>query len=130
MAEDITCIPLTEEEILCCIEKATSFFSIAKRDNLRARHINIQYDCILRGYAGEYAMEKWLRENGIEPAETNLISDGENIDIDFLYRGANMELKTSMIPDADATLKNAFARRDIKLIKRKPHIEDLKVICH
>lgn len=103
---------------------------MARRDNLRARHINIQYDCILRGYAGEYAMEKWLRQNGIHPAETNIISDGENIDIDFLYRGANMELKTSMLPDADGTLEKAFERRDIKLIKRQPNIEDLKGDVH
>ena len=81
--EDIVCIPLTEEEIFRCIEKAISFFSIARRDNLRARHINIQFDCIFRGYAGEYAMETWLRKNSIEPEENNIITDGENIDIDF-----------------------------------------------
>ena len=128
--EDIICIPLTEEEIFRCIEKAISFFSIARRDNLRARHINIQFDCILRGYAGEYAMDKWLREKGIEPAETNIITDGENIDIDFLYRGANMELKTSMLPDSDGTLQKAIENRDIKLIKRQLNIGDLKGDIH
>ena len=129
-AEDIICIPLTEEEIFSCIEKAISFFSIARRDNLRARHINIQFDCILRGYTGEYAMDKWLRQNGIESAETNIITDGENIDIDFLYRGANMELKTSMLPYTDGTLQKAVEKRDIKLIKRQPNIEDLKGDIH
>ena len=41
-----------------------------------------------------------------------------------------MELKTSLIPDADGTLQNVFKRRDIKLIHRTRKIEDLKSDIH
>ena len=38
------------------MEKARTQLFISKRDNLRNRHANIQYDCILRGYIGEFAI--------------------------------------------------------------------------
>ena len=42
----------------------------------------------------------------------------------------DLELKTSLIPDADKTLQNVFNKRDIKLIRRTRKIEDLKSNIH
>lgn len=129
-AKDIICIPLLEEEIKEAILKAKQNFSIAKRDNLRSRHINIQFDCLLRGYIGEYAIKKWLSECGIFLEVNNYISDGDNIDIDFLYKGKNIELKTSLVPDADVTIERSIAKRDIKIIKRDENIDKLHGDIH
>ncbi len=129
-AQDIICIPLSEEEIKDAIIKAKQNFSIAKRDNLRSRHINIQFDCLLRGYIGEYAIKKWLAECGIFLEVNNYIKDGENIDIDFLYKGKNIELKTSLVPDADVTIERSILKRDIKIIKRNESIDDLHGDIH
>ena len=129
-AKDIICIALLEEEIKEAILKAKQNFSIAKRDNLRSRHINIQFDCLLRGYIGEYAIKKWLSECGIFLEVNNYISDGDNIDIDFLYKGKNIELKTSLVPDADVTIERSIAKRDIKIIKRDENIDKLHGDIH
>ena len=87
-------------------------------DNLRDRHPNVRFDCTLRGYIGELAMKKWLVENGINPDKTDYLADGDNIDVDFLVKGKNVELKTSLIPDVDETLERVLSKRDIKLIRR------------
>jgi len=42
----------------------------------------------------------------------------------------DLELKTSLIPDADKTLLDVFNKRDIKLIRRTRKIEDLKSDVH
>jgi hypothetical protein len=128
--QDIICIPLADEEIKWVMQRAKEHFAIAKRDNLRNRHINVQYDCILRGYIGEYAMRKWLEENDIIFTATNFKNDDDNIDIDFLYNGKNIELKTSLVPDGDVTIENSISLRDIKLIKREDKIEDLRGDIH
>ncbi len=104
------------------MQKVRTQLFISKRDNLRNRHPNIQYDCILRGYIGEYAVTKWMQEAGIVFDNTNYRPDEQNIDIDFLYKGKNIELKTSLIPDRDVTVEQAIATRDIKLIKREDDI--------
>ena len=76
-AQDAICISVTEIEIKSVMEKAIAQFAIAKRDNLRNRHENIQFDCILRGYIGEYAIARWLEENDIHLPERNFKNDGE-----------------------------------------------------
>ena len=58
-------ISITDDEIKAVMEKARTQLFISKRDNLRNRHANIQYDCILRGYIGEFAIKKWMNEQGI-----------------------------------------------------------------
>jgi hypothetical protein len=128
--QDIICLPLADEEIKWGMQKAKEQFSIAQRDNLRTRHVNIQYDCILRGYIGEFAMRKWLEENDIFLTATNFKNDDDTIDIDFLYKEKNIELKTSLIPDGDVTLEKTISLRDIKLIKREDKIEDLRGDIH
>ncbi|MCY7291006.1 MAG: hypothetical protein LH615_02380 [Ferruginibacter sp.] len=128
--QDIICIPLTDDEIKMVMEKAREQLFISKIDNLRRRHANIQYDCIVRGYIGEYAIAKWLLQHDIVFDETNYINEDENIDIDFLYKGKNIELKTSLIPDVDVTLEKSIACRDIKLIKRGNNIEELRGDIH
>jgi Fe-S cluster biosynthesis and repair protein YggX len=128
--QDIICLPLEDEEIRWVMQKAREQFAIAKRDNLRHRHINIQYDCILRGYIGEYAMRKWLEENDIILTETNFRNDDDNIDIDFLYKEKNIELKTSLVPDVDVCIEKSITTRDVKLIKRESKIEDLRGDIH
>ena len=128
--QDSICIALTDDEIKSVMEKARAQLFISKRDNLRNRHANIQYDCILRGYIGEFAITKWTNQQGIFFDKINYRPDGENIDVDFLYKGKNIELKTSLIPDIDFTLEKAINKRDIKLIKRDEGIENLKGDIH
>lgn len=128
--QDIICLPLADEEIKWVMQRAREQFAIANRDNLRNRHINVQYDCILRGYIGEFAMRKWLEENDIILTDTNFKNDDSNIDIDFLYKGKNIELKTSLVPDGDVTIEKSISVRDIKLIKRENKIEDLRGDIH
>jgi hypothetical protein len=127
---DAILIKVTEQEIKSVMQKALQHFTIAHRDNLRQRHINIQFDCILRGYIGEYAMARWLDENDIFITQQNFRNDTDAIDIDFLYKSYNIELKTSLVPDADKTLENVINNRDIKLIKRKPTIAELAGDIH
>ena len=112
---DIIQLKLTEDEIKSCIRKT---ISIQFLDNLRRRHPNVQFDCKLRGYVGELAVNKWLVTNGIQITKTNYLHDDYNIDIDFLIAGKNLELKTSLIPDADYNINNVIQNRDIKLIRR------------
>ena len=128
--QDSICISVTDDEIKSVMEKARTQLFISKRDNLRERHANIQYDSILRGYIGEFAIRKWMNEQGIFFDKTNYKADCENIDIDFLYKGKNIELKTSLIPDADFTIEKAIENRDIKLIKREEGIENIKGDIH
>ncbi len=127
---DSICIALTDDEIKSVMEKAKAQLFISKRDNLRNRHANIQYDCIVRGYIGEFAITKWANKQGIFFDNINYRPDGENIDVDFLYKGKNIELKTSLIPDIDYTIEKAVEKRDIKLIKREEGIENLKGDVH
>lgn len=113
--EDVIQLELSKEEIISCIDKTKQHEFI---DNLRNRHKNVQFDCKLRGYIGELAIAKWFAKNSITLSTTNYLEDGDNIDIDFLVKGKNIELKTSLIPDIDGNLATAIAKRDIKLIKR------------
>lgn len=125
---DIVNIRLSKEEVLSCIKKAkeNSFL-----DNLRYRHPNVQFDCKLRGYVGEYAITKWFVENGIIIETTDYLEDGDSIDIDFLIVGKNIELKTSLIPDSDNDIGTVIEKRDIKLIRRGCQtIEELKGDVH
>lgn len=126
--EDIICIKLSKEEILRCIQRTIEIDFI---DNLRVRHPNIQFDCKLRGYVGEYAIKKWFVENDINIESSNIIEDGDNIDIDFFIVGKNVELKTSLIPDIDGDIPTVLKNRDIKLIRRGYQtIEELKGDIH
>jgi hypothetical protein len=84
----------------------------------------------LRGYIGEFAITKWMNQQEIFFDKTNYRAEGENIDVDFLYQGKNIELKTSLVPDADFTIEKAIENRDIKLIKRAEGIEKLKGDIH
>lgn len=128
---DTVKIDLTEEEVKNIITLVVDKINISKMDNLRSRHKNIQFDCLLRGYVGEYCIIKWLKTYDINFETTNYIQDDENIDIDFLYKEKNLELKTSLVPDVDVTIDNAINRRDIKLIRRgNTKIEDLRGDLH
>ena len=129
--EDIIKIELSEDEVKNIIRTVTEKLDIAKMDNLRYRHKNIQFDCLLRGYVGEYCIIKWLKEYDINFETTNYLEDDENIDIDFLYKEKNLELKTSLVPDVDGIIENAVNKRDIKLIRRgNSRIEDLRGDIH
>lgn len=128
--QDSICIALTDDEIKSVMEKVRTQLFISKRDNLRNRHANIQYDCNLRGYIGEFAITKWANEQGIFFDKINYRADGEHIDVDFLYKGMDIELKTSLVPDTDFTIEKAIENRDIKLIKRQEGINNLKGDIH
>ncbi len=99
-------------------------------DNLRERHPNVSFDSKLRGTIGEIAIEKWFSANDIIIESKNDVETSSNIDIDFQYKGLDIELKTSLLPDADGDLQTTFDKRDIKLIKRGNAIEDLKSDIH
>ncbi len=129
--EDAIKLELSEDEIKNIIQFVIEKNEISKLDNLRFRHKNVQFDCLLRGYIGEYCILKWLKSHDIEVEKTNYLENEDQIDIDFLYKGLNIELKTSLIPDTDKTLQNTINKRDIKLIKRgNSTIEALKGDLH
>lgn len=126
--DDVIKLYLTKDEILLCLQKTKKNSFI---DNLRIRHPNVQFDCKLRGYIGELAISKWFSDNKIEVSATDFLQDGDSIDIDFIIKNKNVELKTSLIPDKDGVLEKVIERRDIKLIKRgNTSIEGLKGDIH
>jgi len=55
--KEILNINLTKEDVIQAITKAKEEIFI---DNLRDRHINVQFDSKLRGYIGEIALKKWF----------------------------------------------------------------------
>lgn len=120
-------ISITEEEVKNAIVLSQSSLF---RDNLRSRHPNVSFDSKIRGYVGEIGLKKWFTQNNITILTQNYIDDGLSIDIDFEYKGKDIELKTSLIPDIDENLLTVFNRRDIKIIKREPEIEKLKGDIH
>lgn len=125
-------ILLTKEEVMTCLAQALNQNFI---DNLRNRHPNVALDSKLRGYVGELAFKKWMKQHEIEFSNSNIHDESSGMDIDFVFetskRRIELELKTSMLPDADATIQCAMQRRDIKLIKRgNQRIEDLKSDVH
>lgn len=125
-------IPLSKQEVLSCIELALKHNFI---DNLRHRHPNVALDSKIRGYAGELAFRKWMLQNGIEFSDSNQQDQSSGMDIDFVFESRNkrieLELKTSMLPDADEIIACAMKRRDNKLIKRgNQSIQDLKSDLH
>ena len=125
-------IPLKKEEIMQALQKALQNKLI---DNLRDRHPNVSLDSKLRGYIGEYAFLKWAKEYDIYFKSTNKIDNTSGMDIDLLFQGQNtklqIELKTSLIPDADETLEEFMNKRDIKIIQRgNQTIEEIKGDIH
>lgn len=120
-------ISITEEEVKSAILLSQSNLF---RDNLRLRHPNVSFDSKIRGYVGEIGLKKWFTQNNITILTQNYMDDGLSIDIDFEYKGKDIELKTSLIPDTDQNLLTVFTRRDIKIIKREPEIEKLKGDIH
>lgn len=125
-------IPLQKSEVLQALKKSLQNNFI---DNLRNRHPNVQLDSKLRGYVGELAFSKWMAQHGISFESSNHLDANSGMDIDFQFRGKDrilqIELKTSLIPDADETLAEVLRKRDIKLIRRgNQTIEDLKGDLH
>lgn len=121
-------ITLEKDEVMQALEKAIQSNFI---DNLRDRHPNVMLDSKLRGYVGEIAFKKWLAQNKIIIEPSNVFDKKSGIDIDFFYKGLHIELKTSLLPDADQCLEKAIERRDIKLIKRQGNtIEELSGDIH
>jgi hypothetical protein len=122
-------LPISKEEILSIIQKVKENIRISSFDNLRGRHPNIQFDCLLRGYIGEYVFGKFLTSNGITIDGSNCYSVYDGMDVDFLVKGNNVELKVSLVPDIDTDVKNVTSR-DIKILKRSAFVEDLKGDIH
>ncbi len=120
-------LEVTKDDVMQAIKKVQSQLL---RDNLRERHPNVSFDSKLRGTIGEIAIEKWFSANDIIIESKNSLDIASNIDIDFQYKKLDIELKTSLLPDADDNLEAVFNKRDIKLIKRGNRIEDLKSDIH
>ena len=125
-------IPITEKEIKQALKQALSSNFI---DNLRNRHPNVVLDSKLRGYVGELAFRKWARSNEIEFNKSNIKNHSSGMDIDFIYETPenkiHLELKTSLIPDADQEIEQVIRQRDIKLIRRNnKSIEELEADIH
>jgi hypothetical protein len=123
----IITLNITEDDIKRAIKRAKGH---AFMDNLRYRHPNVAFDSKLRGYIGEIALKQWLIKHNINIETTNIIDDDSGMDVDFKYKGLDIELKTSLIPDIDKNLETVFQKRDIKIIKRENRVEDLKGDVH
>lgn len=144
--EDIIKLTVSEAEIKNSIKKALiEIFN--KRDNLRKRDPNIQFDCLLRGYIGEKALTNWFNSYGIEFKEINYMEDNSGeIDIDLLFTydtafSKSIEIKTSLLPDnymigigkedIESKIEKCIDNFDIKLIRRNNEsIENLKGDIH
>jgi len=144
--KDIIKLTVSEADIKNNIKKAlVEIFN--KRDNLRKRDANIQFDCLLRGYIGEKALINWFNSYGIEFDEINYMQDNNGeIDIDLLFTynatfSKNIEIKTSLLPDnymrginkkdIESKIEKCIDNFDIKLIRRNNEsIEDLKGDIH
>tara|TARA_B100000965_G_scaffold62000_1_gene47859 strand:- start:532 stop:1266 length:735 start_codon:yes stop_codon:yes gene_type:complete len=125
-------IPLQKAEVMQGLQQALQHTFI---DNLRSRHPNVALDSKLRGYVGEIAFRKWLKQNGISNFSCNHADEASGMDVDFLFykngEELHLELKTSLIPDADETFETLAEKRDIKLIRRQNQsIEALKGDVH
>jgi len=136
---------VTEENIRQAIDKSLGQ-NFQRRDNLRNRHENVQFDCLVRGYIGEVSLKRWFSNYNITFIESNYMNDGMgNIDIDLLFPTSNgnisLEVKTSLVPDNCPTNgeRRDIERRidccinhyDVKLIRRNDEsIEELKSDIH
>ena len=144
--KDVIKLEINESEIKNLIKK-TLMENFNKRDNLRDRNSNIQFDCLLRGYIGEKAIKSWFLSHGVEFAKTNYTEDSNGeIDIDLLFTyGDNLsksiEIKTSLIPDnyvkdidtndIETKINRCIENFDIKLIRRNNEsIYELKSDIH
>jgi hypothetical protein len=141
---DVTLLEISETQIKNIIKKVL-VQDFNKIDNLRTRHPNIQFDCLLRGYIGEEALVNWFSRYEIYFQNINKkVNENYDIDIDLVYidsnnsRILNIEVKTSLVPDIFvaseddkfAILEKVLKNCDIKLIRRerlgkKEKIEDL-----
>jgi len=142
--DDVIKLDIKEDDIKKILKTAISK-EFNKRDNLRNRHSNVQFDSLIRGYIGEVAIKKWfLKYDIIFDDQTNHSYDNGEIDIDLLYRYKDgktktLEIKTSLVPDSCCTkderdlekIEKCIKKYDIKLIRRenKP-IEELKGDIH
>lgn len=130
--QDIVALPLTQQDVLQAIQRAQECNFL---NNLRQRHPTIEFDCKIRGFIGEIALQKWFASHHIHFQQTHYLADTTGIDVDFLYayadKSLNLELKTSLIPDEWRNLPNCVERGDIKLIRRgKQPIEALRGDIH
>lgn len=130
--QDIIALPLTESDILLAIKRAQQSKLL---DNLRMRHPNIGFDCKVRGFIGEIALNNWFASHQLFFHQINYLPDGTGMDIDFVYgqgvQALHLEVKTSLIPDEWRTLQNCVLKGDIKLIRRgKQTIEQLRGDIH
>jgi hypothetical protein len=123
-------LEVSKSEILGIIDKAKANIKISSYENVRDRHINVQFDCLLRGYIGEFAMGKFFASNGVIVDSVNYMSSDSGMDVDFVINSFHVELKTSLVPDMDVDVSNVVSRRDIKLLKRSSVIEGLKGDVH
>jgi len=141
--DDTVLLDITEDDIKSILKEIISK-DFYKRDNLRDRHPNVQFDCLLRGYIGEVGIKKWFESYGIFFDNSSYTYDDEgNIDIDLLYsyhdKKKTLEIKTSLVPDFCAKdikddkkrIEKVINLFDIKLIRRNSQIiEELKGDIH
>lgn len=123
-------LEVSKSEVLGIIDKAKANIRISSYENVRLRHMNVQFDCLLRGYIGEFAMWKFLASNGVVIDSVNHMPFDGGMDIDFVINGLHVELKTSLVPDVDVDIRNVVSRRDIKILKRSSTIEGLRGDVH
>mgnify|MGYP001009780957 FL=1 len=129
---DICKLYVSQQDILICIERA---LNLGFEDNLRKRHINVKFDSKLRGYLGEVAFNNWLKRFGVFYTKSNQFNVKTKMDVDFKFlvnqKSYDAEVKTSLIPDEDKSIKNSLLKRDIKLIKRgNKSIDELESDLH
>jgi len=146
--EDIVKLIVTEEDLKECVKKSLCE-NLKYVDNLRFRHPNVRFDCLVRGCIGENAILKWFEEHGILfKSVKQKLDDDFNIDIDLIYeangRDIKIEVKTSLVPDKlfnkysnnnRLLLEKILESCDIKLIRRtrngrKENIDELRGDIH
>lgn len=145
--KDAIKLDITEQDIKQSIKDALSK-DFNKRDNLRNRHSNVQFDCLIRGYIGEIGIRKWFASYGIQFEQSNYMQDDQgNIDIDLLYKYGqsktkSIEVKTSLVPDyigkkindeksLEQKVTKCIQDLDVKLIRRNNEsIENLSGDIH
>ncbi len=116
-------LKIEEKDIELAVEKALESEFI---DNLRNRWPFVQLDSKVRGYLWEICLKRRFEMNWIVFEQIDYKpSDDYSLDIDFLYKGKIIELKTSLIPEVYVNLRWVIDKADIKIIKRwEERVED------
>ena len=131
--KDFIQLPVDRKVIAAALVKAINADNVGI-DNLRYRPRMVRLDCKVRGYIGEVALRNWFANYNIHFDKIDYFDDDTNMDIDMVYEGHNdsydIEVKTSLVPDAYHNMTGVIQRADIKIIKRTDSINSVSGDIH